>query len=438
MSTATKIFYVLPDNSTNASCPSQPCATLSQYWLHNGTLPVVSNVEYHFLPGEHHVPANMVLQNLHNFSIIGTISNNSSLPTVLIGCSQSFYVIYITNSFFVTITDVIFKHCNLIPKNITRTNLKLNCCFSCKIENIVLVQYGIIGYNLIGRSYLNNVKVETIQFSKFCCRMVILQYATCEPWHKYSNHTHYLTINQLFIQNDTTRPYKNMSVYDNSGLQILLDRTKYHVNTVVTNSKFLNMNQRALLIITSRYSHTKSHVFIINCTFGLITVEPGIRAYVSPFNETVSFINCKFHSNVELIAIIIEVCSVSNDCKQIITNATMSTSMMLTNVSFVKCEFISNINRIILAENQYPISSNLKANILFESLIISHNYASEGKSSDTISITTMNVHINGTLNVTYNKYKKSTVNFQSCDILFSGKIIFFKNDCKELSQQTRT
>ena len=50
MSTATEIFYVLPDNSSNNSCPSQPCAILSQYWLHNGTLPVVSNVEYHFLP----------------------------------------------------------------------------------------------------------------------------------------------------------------------------------------------------------------------------------------------------------------------------------------------------------------------------------------------------------------------------------------------------
>ena len=50
MLTSTEIFYVLPDNSTNDSCPSQPCATLSQCWLHSDTLPVVSNVEYHFLP----------------------------------------------------------------------------------------------------------------------------------------------------------------------------------------------------------------------------------------------------------------------------------------------------------------------------------------------------------------------------------------------------
>ena len=49
---AQQVFYVSPDNSTNTSCPFQPCATLSQYLLdNNGSLPVVSNVEYHFLPG---------------------------------------------------------------------------------------------------------------------------------------------------------------------------------------------------------------------------------------------------------------------------------------------------------------------------------------------------------------------------------------------------
>ena len=62
-----EIFYVLPDNTPDTvSCPSQPCATLSQHLLNNHTLPVISNAEYHFLPGEHHVPDNMMLQNLYN------------------------------------------------------------------------------------------------------------------------------------------------------------------------------------------------------------------------------------------------------------------------------------------------------------------------------------------------------------------------------------
>ena len=102
ISTATEIFYVLPDNFTTASCPSQPCATLSQYWLSNGTLPVISNVEYHFLPGEHYVPANMMLQNLHNFSIIGALNNLSSSVVLVCSHVQS-YVIDIINSHFVTI-----------------------------------------------------------------------------------------------------------------------------------------------------------------------------------------------------------------------------------------------------------------------------------------------------------------------------------------------
>ena len=69
-SAVNKIFYVLPNDLTNTSCIYQPCTTLGQYLLEDGTLPDVVNVEYHLLPGEHQIPANMVLKNLHNFSIV--------------------------------------------------------------------------------------------------------------------------------------------------------------------------------------------------------------------------------------------------------------------------------------------------------------------------------------------------------------------------------
>jgi len=62
LATATQVFYISPNSTANISCPSQPCATLSQYILdNNGTLPVVSNVKYYFLPGEHHLPTNFIL-----------------------------------------------------------------------------------------------------------------------------------------------------------------------------------------------------------------------------------------------------------------------------------------------------------------------------------------------------------------------------------------
>ena len=82
ISVATRKFFVLPDNST---CTFQPCATLSEYLLDNGTLPFVSNIQYYFLLGEHHIPANILLQGLQNFSIIGIVKESPSL-VLLIGC----------------------------------------------------------------------------------------------------------------------------------------------------------------------------------------------------------------------------------------------------------------------------------------------------------------------------------------------------------------
>ena len=81
ISTATEVFYVLPDNSPNLSCPSHQCATFSQYFLdNNDTLPVVSNVEYHLLPGEHHIATaeRVELVDFKNFLLIGEFVSSIS------------------------------------------------------------------------------------------------------------------------------------------------------------------------------------------------------------------------------------------------------------------------------------------------------------------------------------------------------------------------
>ena len=99
--------YVSPDNLTNTSCSFHPCATLSQYLLdNNGSLPVVSNVEYHFLPGEHHLPTNIALQYLHNFTVTGGSSYKVSSTVLFIELHAH---IKISNLVNVTISNVLFK-----------------------------------------------------------------------------------------------------------------------------------------------------------------------------------------------------------------------------------------------------------------------------------------------------------------------------------------
>ena len=173
--TATKILHVVSDNSINASCSLQPCATLSQYLLDNGTLPIRANVEYHFLPGEHQVPANVVLNNLHNFSIVGVV-NKSSSSAVLIGCFHS-YILYIRASHNVIIRNVMFKRCYYNNPQLQYqylTSVLISTCFSCVIENVTFNNFGIVGDNLLGETILNEIYItHTMAIGQFCQGIVL-------------------------------------------------------------------------------------------------------------------------------------------------------------------------------------------------------------------------------------------------------------------------
>ena len=84
-----QILYVFPNNSTLV------------HTYHRCTTPDMVNVEYHLLPGEYQIPVNMVLKNLHNFSIVGIVGK-SSLQVVLVSCVHS----HVKN-----IRNILFKRC---------------------------------------------------------------------------------------------------------------------------------------------------------------------------------------------------------------------------------------------------------------------------------------------------------------------------------------
>ena len=148
---ATKVFIVVPDNSPNISCPANHCATISQYFMDNGTLPVGINVEYHLLPGEHYITTTAVLTNLQNFSLVGIINKELQLPSIIFVSTR--FIIF--NSYNVTITNAAFK--TKYPSN---HNFQLIVCISCTIENVTLTGCSLSCKNLIGRSYLNNIVIN--------------------------------------------------------------------------------------------------------------------------------------------------------------------------------------------------------------------------------------------------------------------------------------
>ena len=235
-STANKILYVMPDNSTNTSCTSQPCATLSQYLLDDGSLLNVENVEYHFLPGEHHIPTNIVLKNLHNFSIVGII-NKRSLQVVLIGCFHS-HVLTIYTSHYVNIRNVMFKRCYnpQLQPYMYFTSLYLSWCFSCVLENVTFTNFGIVGENLIGNSYLNGIFIThtTGQF----CQGIALIYRNDNQLLTDNNEYH-LLMNKIHITEiGNGSKCFNFNEYFTAGLFVYVIRQAKNGTIIISNSFF--------------------------------------------------------------------------------------------------------------------------------------------------------------------------------------------------------
>ena len=330
---ATEIFYILPDNSTNISCPSHQCATFSQYFLDNDTLAVVSNVEYHLLPGEHYVISRemVLLDSLQNFSLVG-YSNNQllQLPSTLLVSTD----IIIFDSYNITIKNVIFK---MLNRNFIVT-LKLLVCISCTIENVTLSGCGLLGYNLIGRSYLNNIVINNKPLnSEYHCndyQGITLQYGNYSFNDSISEIAHSKCITTI----------QNVSVYHDSRCNtdrviIFVDIEEYQtvdsIEIIISNSQFHNVMLQPIIHILD-YSYTiKCKIWIINCTFESISVDHDsiITAEVSLLNTEFNIFNCGFHycgGSKQQYLIYIEI---------IATSEMNFRNVECTNITLNKCNF---------------------------------------------------------------------------------------------------
>ena len=83
--TCGEIRHVRP-TSTNASCPTHPCHTLSEYAQHPGQYFNYSNLTLEFLPGDHTLDVNLTVRNIHQLEILG---NTSTVIQTRVVCSHS-------------------------------------------------------------------------------------------------------------------------------------------------------------------------------------------------------------------------------------------------------------------------------------------------------------------------------------------------------------
>ena len=423
ISTATEIFYVLPDNSFNISCPSHQCATFSQYFLDNDTLPVVSNVEYHLLPGEHYVISTemILLGYLQNFSLVGLYNKKLHLlSTILISTD-----IVIVNSYNVTVTNVIFKVS--LPFNAGEIDVKVQlvACIYCTIENVTL-GCGLLGYNLIGRSYLNNIFILSTEYLCNSYQGITLHYGN----YSFNERKSEIAYGKCITTLQNIRLVYRDSICDTDRGIIFVDIEEYQtvdsIEIIISNSQFMDVSLQPIIDIKDDSITTGCKIWIINCTFESISVDTSIIiAKVSQVNTTLIFFNCGFRyccsrSNY-LVTVVI-----------IITSEMKFRNVACTNITFSKCNFSNNVVGGLLSfRNAWLSYCQLYILLIGPSYISDNEIISDSSNLiyiESVAIDYTDIHVYGPINISNNTvHNDDIIVFHSCKVFWRGPITISSN-----------
>ena len=391
-----RVYYVSPDNSTNTSCPFQPCATLSQYLLdNNGSLPVVSNVEYHFLPGEHHVPTNMTLQYLHNFTMTGSFIHKVS-PAVLFIDLQIY--VEIGNSVNVTVSNMVFKTYDKqteVYKTRRMCNVVLNICLSCKIENVTFLDHGFCGINLGGKTYLSGI---VMNFTFHCYTGIYVHY------HEKSQNDHCnsctVVIDRFFMHG---RKYciDDTDIYHNGLTKpaIIIRLPLSNMLFIISNSQFLNVGQQIMSISNNWRTNTNgalNMIWITDCIFENNTCIYEAIITLSAYNNIV-FSNCSFQRN---------------QGQYIIRPMESSLGHFSGHSVITNCSFIKNKGTIIYLVAHTKV-------VLLQYIFIRHIYMVDNSEGLVMNVRNWNVHISGYFRITNNEVNVLML-VESSNISFNG------------------
>ena len=319
-----------------------------------------------------------------------------------------------------------FKQCTDQTQLRISTNLLIDLCNSCTIENVVFMNLGLKGTNLIGRSQFTKISIESSIAENLLvvfCQGIILYY-----WDKpaYKDHKHLLIMNQINIVGEGagSKCYNT----DPVGIHIIV-RLMKNLLIVINNSLFYNLHHTAISM-KSR-CHGSNTMIVENCTFennmsryinddAEVIQRPLINIVLSHNSKSIIFKNCHFirnHNDQHLIFIIIwrlNVCE-KNHC-----------AGLLTNITFLRCQFTKNHCSLL-----YIRGGLCRCNLYITGPSYFINTVNFLRTTYILHTIYMAVHLIGPVIMASN-LATSIMYFNSCKVVFHKNIIIKSNSCKQV------
>ena len=287
--TAGSVYNVTPDDHYYSNTTCHHCHNLQHYLL-NITKYFTSNTQLLFLPGLHHLHTDLILQNVHNISLIGSTTNGTT-PDTVIQCNSSVGIV-LTNITNLVIKNIIISNCTkCCYKFFIGVDLFIEHCYSFQLDNVKIFgspltfhRSALVARNVLGSSV----------FTDLTSNGIIVEYYEASAQEK----LHKLLIEDYHIVLDE-------DVYDDTVIMVTMDQTSYKVVLEVYNSTFSFLN-KTLFKSQLGLNQFGNTIHINHCVMRCIThwnvfnLTSSSKSHCGQRHHLVQFANCKFYySNME-------------------------------------------------------------------------------------------------------------------------------------------
>ena len=375
-STIGTIYYVIPDvfyPYDGYSVVGNNNSTTLQIIIDHADEYFISNTRLLLLPGQHNLNSDIMIYNVHNFSIVGsetdgeinsTIQCTSSAGIAVVNCSYTF----LTNLKIVGCSNEYKEFVDLYASQYSQEFkdvglLLLNCRFVSIInvhilsQNIEISACGIQILNILGKSMLNNISVN--------CLAVFFDAIDSGA----------TSSNELYI--DNFQGLKRVTNMRMPSIFILLSNALYSVKIFLINSNF--GSTQAFHFYCKNF-HGHSFITVSNCNFTKVknqrihkmvwfSFKNCANPYSNLWDEVIinkcHFSSIRAHDNGELLGIHI---------KQFTEDLTNDFQRKRFIITVANCTFnnIWNLNVILVAYSTNHTVGLPLPNVMFKNISVTN------------------------------------------------------------------
>ena len=234
------VYIVTPDDHYYPNTTCYNCHNLKHYLL-NMIKYSTSNAQLLFLPGLHHLHTDLIIQNVHNISPIGSTVNGTTLDTVIIQCNSSVGVI-MNNITDLIVKNIVVKNCGIVTKKFlnisvffyTEKAIILTHCLNVQLRNIT-----IFGKNQFYTHLL--VAINVLGDSSF-------QYLTCNGFQVEYKEANVSGTNHTLLIENYSELDKAVYLPHQSVIMVHMHQHSYKIELEICNTKFIRSQHYALFL----------------------------------------------------------------------------------------------------------------------------------------------------------------------------------------------